>query len=61
MSILNKVKEMLRKPGAREGIDRAAQAAKKATGGKYDRQIDKGAKAARDAADRLDRKDRPTP
>jgi hypothetical protein len=56
MSILDKVKEMLGKPGAREGIDRAARAAKKATGGKYDKNIDKGAEVARDAADKLNRR-----
>ncbi|NUP01015.1 MAG: antitoxin [Nonomuraea sp.] len=59
MSILNKVKEMLGRPGAREGIDRAAKAAKKATGGKYDKHIDKGAQAARDTAEKLNRKERP--
>jgi hypothetical protein len=58
MSILDKVKELLGKPGAREGIDRATKAAKKATGGKYDKHIDKGAKAARDASDKIRREQR---
>ncbi|MEU0569717.1 antitoxin [Nonomuraea sp. NPDC005983] len=60
MSILDKVKEMFGgKAGeaAREGIDRAAQAAKSATGGKYDEQIDKGADMAREKLDDLDRKE----
>lgn len=41
---------------AKGGIDKAAEAADKATGGKYTERIDKGAAAARDAANKIDGK-----
>lgn len=60
MSFFDKVKSLLgdhdakAEELARQGIDKAAQAAKDRTGGKYDEHIDAAATKAREVADRID-------
>ncbi|GHE28526.1 hypothetical protein GCM10017673_33660 [Streptosporangium violaceochromogenes] len=60
MSFFDKVKSLLGDHDtkvedlAKQGIDKAARAAKERTGGKYDEHIDTAAAKAREAADKID-------
>ncbi|SDG16932.1 MT0933-like antitoxin protein [Sinosporangium album] len=63
MSLMDKLRGLLGQHAdkaekiAKQGIDRAADLAKRRTGGKYDQHIDSAATKAREAAERID--DRP--